>query len=76
MSKKGSGSGAGFVGALGGGFLAQGAGIGAIGCKPEDQSFYCRSSRFVMNVKNILFIVMILALIYYLFKNRKQFMGK
>jgi hypothetical protein len=76
MAKKSSGSGAGFVGALGGGLLSQGAGIGAIGCKPEDTSFYCQSSRFVMNVKNVLFIVMILALIYYLFKNRKQFMGK
>lgn len=38
---KGSFSGnAGFFGAVGGGVLAQGAGIGAIGCKPEDKSFY------------------------------------
>jgi len=59
-----------------GGVLSQGAGLGAIGCKPEDNSFYCKSSRFVMNVKNILFIIMILALGFFLFKNRKQFMGK
>jgi hypothetical protein len=59
------------AGAVGGGFLSQGAGLGAIGCKPEDTSFYCQSSRFVMNVKNVLFIVLLLALGYYLFKNRK-----
>ena len=70
---KGSGS-APLMGSLAGGFLAQGAGTGAIGCKPEDTSFYCRSSRFVMIIKNILFLVMILVLAYYLFKNRKQFM--
>ena len=64
------------VGSLAGGFLSQGAGLGAIGCKPEDKSFYCQSSRFVMNLKNILFLIMCLALVYYLFKNRKQFMGK
>ncbi len=69
---KGSGS-APLMGALGGGFLAQGAGIGAIGCKPEDKSFYCQSSRFVMIIQNILFVIMILGLAYYLFKNRKQF---
>jgi hypothetical protein len=56
-----------------GGVLSQGAGLGAIGCKPEDTSFYCQSSRFVMNVKNVLFIVLLLALGYYLFKNRKKF---
>ena len=63
------------LGSLAGGFLSQGAGLGAIGCKPEDTSFYCQSSRFVMNIKNVLFIIMCLALMYYLFKNRKQFMG-
>ena len=64
------------LGSVGGGFLSQGAGIGAIGCKPEDNSFYCKSSRFVMTVKNILFLIMLLALIYYVFKNRTSFMGK
>ena len=68
-----TGSGAPILGSLAGGFLSQGAGIGAIGCKPEDNSFYCRFSRFVMNIKGALFIVMILALVFYLFKNRKQF---
>lgn len=68
-------NGAPLFGSLAGGFLAQGAGIGAIGCKPEDTSFYCRSSRFVMNLKNVLFVLMCLVLVWYLFKNRKQFMG-
>jgi len=76
MAKGSSGSNAGFFGALGGGFLAQGAGIGAIGCNSEDKSFYCQSSRFVMSLKNILFLIMCLVFIYYLVKNRKQFMGK
>lgn len=74
MSKKSSGS-APVLGSIAGGFLSQGAGIGAIGCKPEDTSFYCQSSRFVMSLKNILFILLCLALVYYLVKNRKQFMG-
>jgi len=65
-----------FGGAIAGGVLSQGAGIGAIGCKPDDNSFYCRSSRFVMVAKNILFIVLLFALVLYLFKNRKQFLGK
>ena len=60
------------VGSLAGGFLSQGAGIGAVGCKPEDDSFYCKSSRFVMVIKNILFIVLCVFLLYYLFKNRKK----
>jgi hypothetical protein len=76
MAKGSSGNSAGFLGALGGGFLSQGAGIGAIGCKQEDQSFYCRSSRFVMVIKNFLFLILLAVLAYYLFKNRKQFMGK
>ena len=76
MAKGSSSGNAGFFGAVGGGVLAQGAGIGAIGCKPEDKSFYCQSSRFVMSLKNILFLVMLVVLAYYLFKNRKQFMGK
>lgn len=54
-----------------GGILSQGSGVGALGCKPEDNSFYCKSSRLVMNIKNIIFIILVLALIYYLFKNRK-----
>jgi hypothetical protein len=74
-SKSGSGSSAPLVGSLAGGFLSQGAGIGAIGCKPEDTSFYCTSSRFVGSLKNVLFLVMILVLVYYLFRNRKQFLG-
>jgi hypothetical protein len=73
---KGSGSGSGFVGAVGGSVLAQGAGIGAIGCKPEDKSFYCRSSRFVMVIKNLIFLALLLALVIYLFNHRKDFMGK
>lgn len=40
MAKGSSSGNAGFFGAVGGGVLAQGAGIGAIGCKPEDKSFY------------------------------------
>ena len=67
---------AGLVGSIGGGILSGGAGVGAIGCKPEDNSFYCKSSRFVMNVKNILFIVMILVLMYYVFKNRSSIFHK
>ena len=63
------------IGSVAGGFLSQGAGTGALGCSQEDNSFYCKSSRLVMNIKNILFIIMCIALIYYLFKNRKQFMG-
>ena len=59
------------MGALAGGVLSQGAGIGALGCKPEDKSFYCTLNRWVMNLKNILFIVLLLALVYYLFRNRK-----
>jgi hypothetical protein len=77
MAKRsGSGSGSLGVGAIAGGVLSQGAGIGALGCKPDDTSFYCQSSRFVMVLKNILFIVLLLALVYYLFVNRKQFLGK
>ena len=64
------------LGSVGGGILSGGAGIGAIGCKPEDNSFYCKSSRFVMILKNILFFVLLLAFIYYVFKNRSSFMGK
>jgi len=63
------------VGSVAGGFLSQGAGLGAIGCAKEDNSFYCKSSRFIMNVKNILFIIMCIGLAYYLFKNRSQFIG-
>jgi hypothetical protein len=74
-SKSGSGSSAPLVGSLAGGFLSQGAGIGAIGCKPEDTSFYCQSSRFVMVLKNLLFIVLLLVLAVYLFKNRKKLLG-
>ncbi len=74
-SKSGSGSSAPLVGSLAGGFLSQGAGIGAIGCKPEDTSFYCQSSRFVMVLKNLLFIVLLLVLAVYLFKNRKKILG-
>jgi hypothetical protein len=71
-----SSSNAPLIGAAAGGVLAQGAGIGAIGCSPEDKSFYCQSSRFVMIAKNILFMVLLAVLAYYLFKNRKKFMGK
>jgi hypothetical protein len=74
-SKSGSGSSAPLVGSLAGGFLSQGAGIGAIGCKPEDTSFYCQSSRFVMVLKNLLFIVLLLVLAVYLFRNRKKILG-
>lgn len=74
-SKSGSGSSAPLIGSLAGGFLSQGAGIGAIGCKPEDKSFYCQSSRFVMVIKNLLFIVLLLVLVIYLFRNRKKFLG-
>jgi hypothetical protein len=63
------------LGAAAGGVLSSGAGLGAVGCKPDDTSFYCRSSRLVMNLKNILFILLCIALVFYLFKNRKQFMG-
>ena len=71
--KTGSGSLA--VGALAGGALSQGAGIGAIGCSPEDKSFYCQSSRFVMIIKNVLFMILLLALVYYLFRNRTKIFG-
>jgi hypothetical protein len=73
---KSSGSNATIFGSIAGGVLSQGAGIGAIGCKPEDNSFYCKSSRFVMIIKNLLFFILCLALLVYLFANRKQFMGK
>ena len=73
--KKSSGN-APLIGSLAGGFLSQGAGIGAVGCKPEDKSFYCTSSRFVMSLKNILFIVLLMVLAFYLFKNRNQFFVK
>jgi len=69
------GSSAPLIGSLAGGFLSQGAGIGAIGCKPEDKSFYCQSSRFVGSLKNVLFLVMILVLAVYLFRNRKKILG-
>ena len=67
---------AGLVGSIGGGILSGGAGVGAIGCKPEDNSFYCKSSRFVMILKNILFFVMLLVLLYYVFKNRSSIFHK
>jgi hypothetical protein len=76
MPKSNSNSNAPLFGSIAGGVLSQGAGIGAIGCKPEDNSFYCKSSRFVMILKNFLFIFLCLALVVYLFTNRKQFMGK
>ena len=63
------------VASVGGGVLSQGAGIGALGCKPEDTSFYCQSSRFVMVLKNLLFIIMLLVLVYYVAKNRKKLFG-
>ena len=67
---------AGLIGSIGGGILSGGAGVGAIGCKPEDNSFYCKSSRFVMILKNILFFVMLLVLLYYVFKNRSSIFHK
>ena len=70
-----SSSNAPLFGAAAGGVLSSGAGLGAIGCKPEDTSFYCKSSRFVMVLKNILFVALCLALVFYLFKNRKNLMG-
>ena len=72
-SRSGSGSSAPLIGSsLAGGFLSQGAGIGAIGCKPEDNSFYCRFSRFVMILKNALFVALILVFLVFLFRNRKK----
>ena len=71
-----SSSNAPLFGSIAGGVLSQGAGIGAIGCKPEDNSFYCKSNRFVMILKNFLFMLLCFALLVYLFMNRKQFMGK
>jgi hypothetical protein len=68
MAIKNSGSTYGAAAGLG--VLSSGAGIGAIGCKSDDTSFYCRSSRFVMNVKNVMFIVACLALIYFVIANR------
>ena len=68
MAIKNSGSTYGAAAGLG--ILSSGAGIGAIGCKPDDTSFYCRSSRFVMNVKNVMFIVSCLAFIYFVIANR------
>jgi hypothetical protein len=73
---KSSSSSAPILGSIAGGVLSQGAGIGALTCKPEDNSLYCQSSRFVMILKNFLFSILCLALVYYLFKNRKQFLGK
>ena len=55
------------------GFLSQGAGLGAIGCAPDDDSFYCKSSRIVMIIKNILFFALLAFVAYFLFKGKSPF---
>jgi hypothetical protein len=49
-------------------FVAQGAGLGATNCRPDDTSFYCVSSRLVMDLKNIIFIFMVLVMTWALLK--------
>ena len=56
---------------LAGGFLSSGAGMGVM-CPPGDTSFTCKLTRGVASIKNIIFIVLFLFLIYYMFRNRKS----
>ena len=72
MAVKVKNSGSSYGAAAGLGILSSGAGLGAVGCKPEDTSFYCTSSRFVMNVKNVFFVIACIALLYYVFSNRNK----
>jgi hypothetical protein len=57
--------------ALAGGFLSSGAGSGVI-CTPEDKSITCQLKRGVSNIQSVIFILLVLWLIYYIFKNRKK----
>jgi hypothetical protein len=66
MSKKGSPNMT--LPLIGAGFLSGGAGQN-IGCPKEDESFHCKLSRFVVDVKGILFLLLVLFLIYWVVKN-------
>lgn len=57
--------------AVGAGAMASGAGSGVI-CLPEDNSFVCQIKRIVGTVQGILFLLLILFLIYYVIRNRKN----
>lgn len=57
--------------AMGGAYLAGGAGSGVI-CLPGDNSVVCRIKRFVASIQGIIFLMGLLFLIYYIWVNRKN----
>ena len=67
---KSSGDGSSTGALLGAGFLSSGAGSGFI-CKDEDTGIACTIKKVVSSVQGILFLLLVLYLIYYVFKNRK-----
>lgn len=57
--------------AMGGAYLAAGAGSGVI-CPPGDNSFVCQIKRLVASVQGVVFLLGVLFMIYYVFVNRKS----
>lgn len=55
---------------LGGAYLAGGAGSGVI-CLPGDDSFTCQLKRVVASAQGVVFLMGLLYLIWYVYKNRK-----
>jgi hypothetical protein len=55
------------VPAVGAGVLSGGAGQ-QFGCPKEDETFHCKLSRFVGDIKNILFLLLVLFFIYWVAK--------
>tara|TARA_R110000803_G_scaffold40054_5_gene86226 strand:- start:312 stop:524 length:213 start_codon:yes stop_codon:yes gene_type:complete len=57
--------------AMGGAYLAAGAGSGVI-CTPGDNSFVCQIKRLVASVQGVAFLLGVLFMIYYVIVNRKS----
>lgn len=51
--------------------LSSGAGLGSI-CLAGDTSFSCRLMNFVGMIKNIIFLLILLYIIYFVYKNRRM----
>ena len=56
---------------MGLGYVGAGAGSGVI-CLPEDNSFVCTIKRLVGTIQGIAFLLVVVFLIYWMFKNRKN----
>lgn len=60
---------------MGLGYLGAGAGSGVV-CLPEDNSFVCTLKRLVGTIQGIAFLLLVVFLIYWVFKNRKNLFKK